>query len=70
MPSDLSYIFAVFILIVFVQLYIVYEISKYPMSSHKSKRKWTNIVLLMPLFGMLAYFLFGKKEFKGLEEGN
>lgn len=64
MPTDSQYVFLVFIAIVVTQLWVAYRISNYPLSAHKLKRKWIRIVLTMPLFGLLAYFLFGKRDFK------
>jgi len=64
MPTDSKYVFLIFIAIVTLQLWAAYRISNYPLSAHKLKRKWIRIVLTMPLFGLLAYFLFGKRDFK------
>lgn len=50
------------------QIWAVIEISRYTASAHKNKRKWTNIVLAVPVFGVIAYYAFGKRDFNRTEE--
>jgi type II secretory pathway component PulF len=51
MEASLWYLFSAFILLVLLQVWLVYLISNYPASAHKLKRKWTGVVLSLPLFG-------------------
>jgi len=64
MTANLWYIFSAFIVLVILQVWMVYQISSYPASAHKLKRKWTGIVLSFPLFGMLIYFIVGRSELR------
>ncbi|NII82903.1 PLDc N-terminal domain-containing protein [Pedobacter sp. SG918] len=51
----------VVMLIMLVNIYVILEISKFPYSKRRQKWMWTNVVLFLPLFGSLIYFLIGKK---------
>ncbi|WP_426329680.1 PLDc N-terminal domain-containing protein [Pedobacter sp. R-06] len=51
----------VVMLIMLVNIYVILDISKFPYSKRRQKWMWTNVVLFLPLFGSLIYFLIGKK---------
>jgi hypothetical protein len=51
----------VVMLVMFVNIYVILDISKFPYSKRRQKWMWTNVVLFLPLFGSLIYFLIGKK---------
>lgn len=64
MEDHFALIFSILIIIAAIDLWIVVEISKFPIKYHRNKRKWTKIVLRFPLFGILAYYFSGKKTFE------
>jgi hypothetical protein len=64
---EISLVFAFVGAMAILQIWTVQVISRYPSSAHKLKRKWTGIVVAMPFFGAMAYYLFGKKDFDELE---
>gem|GEM_PF-2196421 len=51
----------VVMLIMLVNIYVILDISKFPYNKRRQKWMWTNVVLFLPLFGSLIYFLIGKK---------
>ena len=68
MEASLWYVFSAFILLVLLQVWMVYVISNYPASAHKLKRKWTRVVVTLPLFGALIYFLVGRAELREFKD--
>jgi len=57
-------IFFFIVLTAILHLWVVIEISRFPTRFHRNKRKWTNVVLFYPFFGIIAYFFIGRKAFK------
>ncbi|MBE9601906.1 PLDc N-terminal domain-containing protein [Pedobacter sp. MC2016-24] len=56
--NDLSVLFFIVIIASAIfNLFTVFELSKLPAKDHRYKRYWTNIVLFLPVFGALLYYL-------------
>lgn len=53
-----------------LQIWTVVEISRLPDAAHRNKRKWINFVLAVPLFGVIAYYVFRKKEVTDPDDGD
>ncbi|RXF67750.1 PLDc N-terminal domain-containing protein [Arcticibacter tournemirensis] len=53
-------IYSVGIVICLFDILIVLQISRYPYSKRKEKVLWTNVVLLLPFFGIFLYYLVGR----------
>lgn len=56
-PIDSTIIFIVFMIGAAFNLFTVFQITKLPEKDHRLKRYWTNIVLFLPVFGAVMYYL-------------
>jgi amino acid transporter len=55
---DFSYIFFLIIAIIAVfNFFTIFKITQLPEKDHRFKRYWTNIVLFLPIFGAILYYL-------------
>ncbi|WP_207429004.1 PLDc N-terminal domain-containing protein [Pedobacter sp. SYSU D00535] len=61
------YFYVLAIIVVSIDLWAVIDISKSSYKQRKDKWLWTNIVLLLPLFGVFVYLAVGRKLLKDIE---
>ncbi len=55
-------LFIVFILLLLPVLFALYSILKNEFKDSTTKLTWTLVVLLLPIFGPVLYYLIGKKQ--------
>ena len=55
-------LFSIFMLMLLPMLFALYSILKNEFKDSITKLTWTLVVLLLPFFGTVLYFLIGKKQ--------
>jgi len=56
------FIYLIVLIWISLSIWAVIDISKYPHQKRMRKLVWTNVVVIFPFFGLLFYYVMGRKN--------